>query len=583
MKTCAVLLLVLPALPAVAYGAARCDYSGPLDTPGGTYSCSNSVYVPSTTGLPAAGDSGVVGAFLGTGDVDATPAIIGEVLTNPGIGLADFHFGWWCNLPPVTFTPEQCAQRATDHLPAGYVQPGTAYFRWLWKDIEPVRGQIDFAMIDNAIQSAALLGETLGFRIEAVVEGDTGIPDWMMAPPYCVYGEWRDGTFLPDYRDEVFQTELQRLMNALGARYNGHPGVDHVDIGVVGCWGEWNTACFASAETFCDIFKPATETDYQALLGSFQGIIDAHLDAFPDTPVVTLGVEQGLLNDAMVYAVEHGSGWRVDCWGDWGIWGSAWNHQEDLYPAMIANATALYPGFGEIWRRSPIQLEVCGTMPQWHDTYGWTATPPDGNVYKTFQWSLQQHASVLNAKRTEIPADYRPQLDELLRANGYRLRLERLNHPSSVEAGGALTLYARWENAGTAPMYIQRPLAYRLRSGVSQAVFESSADVRDWVPGERDVVDTVTVPADLSPGVYSIDAAILNRPGTAPSIDLPPIRLAFSGRMADGWYPVSQLTVLPASPGLSLSVGDASVTEDDGGTKSMSIPVTASESPAPSP
>jgi hypothetical protein len=542
----AAILMALATCVVNAQNRMECDYSGPIDTPGGTYSCSSSIYVPSSTGLPPAGDSGEVGAFLGKGDVNATPTPIGDVLTNPGMGLADFHFGWWCNLPPVTFPPEQCADRAASHLPAGYVQPGTAYFRWLWKDIEPVRGAIDFAMIDNAIQSASLLGETLGFRIEAVAEGATGIPDWMMQPPYCVYGEWRDGTFLPDYRDEVFQTELQRLMNALGARYNGHPGVDHVDIGIVGCWGEWNTACFSSAESFCDIFQPATEADYQALQSSFQGVIDAHINAFPDTPVVALGGSHGFLNDLMVYAVEHGSGWRVDCWGDWGIWGSAWNHMEDLYPPMIANATAIYLGFGEIWRRSPIQLEVCGTMPSWHDDFGWTADPPDGNVYKTFQWSLEQHASVLNAKRTEIPSAYRTELGNLLRLNGYRLVLERLNHRGSIHAGGVLTFYARWENAGTTPMYIRRLLFYRLRNGASQTVFESGADVRDWVPGKRDVEDTVTVPADLAPGVYSVDVAVLNEPGSVPEIALPPIALGMAGRMADGWYPVSQLTILPA-------------------------------------
>jgi hypothetical protein len=159
---------------------------------------------------------------------------------------------------------------------------------------------------------------------------------------------------------------------------------------------------------------------------------------------------------------------------------------------------------------------------------------------------------VLNAKRTEIPIAYRTELDSLLRLNGYRLVLERLNHPASVRAGGALTFYARWENAGTAPMYIRRPLSYRLRNGASQTVFESGADVRDWVPGKRDVEDTVTIPPSLIPGVYSVDVAVLNEPGSAPEITLPPIALGMSGRMTDGWYPVSQLTILPAftdSPG----------------------------------
>ena len=36
-------------------------------------------------------------------DAGVSPTLVDDVLTNPGMGFADFHFGWWCNLPPVTF------------------------------------------------------------------------------------------------------------------------------------------------------------------------------------------------------------------------------------------------------------------------------------------------------------------------------------------------------------------------------------------------------------------------------------------------------------------------------------------------
>ncbi len=525
-------------------GRTVCDYSGSISTSTGAFSCGENRYAPQDPGTSLAGDSGEVGAFAGTEDVDVTLSTIDDVLVNPGMGFADFHFGWWCNLPPVDFTPEECAARSEEHLPDRYPEPGTAYFRWLWREIEPSRGEIAFDMIDNALQSAALQGQTLGMRIIAILEGESGLPDWMTEPPFCVRGEWRDDTFFPDYRDEVFQSELRRLLRALGARYDGHPSLDHVDIGVVGCWGEWNTACFAGAESFCDIFLPDTEAEYQAVFGSFQGIIDAHLEAFPNTPVVALGGESGILNDATVYAVEHGAGWRVDCWGDWGMWGGSWSHMETLYPGMIANATAIYPGFPEIWRRSPIQLEICGTIPEWLDTYGWSADAPNGEVYRTFQWALEQHASVLNGKRTEIPEVYLPALNNLLRANGYRLVLERFNHPGRAPAGEEITVTGRWRNDGVAPMYIRRTLSYRLRGASGEAVFESNADIREWVPGSRDVTEILTLPADIPPGAYAIDVSVRSAPATLPeTAPLPPIQLAMEGRRDDGWYEISQITI----------------------------------------
>ena len=30
------------------------------------------------------------------------------------MGFADFHFRWMCNLPPVSFTPEECARTIVD-------------------------------------------------------------------------------------------------------------------------------------------------------------------------------------------------------------------------------------------------------------------------------------------------------------------------------------------------------------------------------------------------------------------------------------------------------------------------------------
>ena len=76
--------------------------------------------------------------------------------------------------------------------------------------------------------------------------------------------------------------------------------------------------------------------------------------------------------------------WLPWCWGDWGIWGDSWSHHDSLYPNMIANATAADPSFPDLWQQAPIQLEVCSTLPGWHDL-GWTTAAPDGEVYKSFQ------------------------------------------------------------------------------------------------------------------------------------------------------------------------------------------------------
>jgi hypothetical protein len=478
------------------------------------------------------------------------PSQIDDVLTNPGMGFANFHFGWWCNLPPVTFTPQECADRTRLHWPLNYPDAGTAYFRWTWADLEPVRGEIDFDLIDATLQSANLLGETLGFRVMTILEGGEGVPSWLLGPPWNVPGEDWDGTFWPDYRDPVFRAEHLRFISALGARYNGHPAMDHVDIGSVGCWGEWNTACLNGANGIFEVLHPANDAERQVILDAFSELIDHVLQAFPDTPVVMLGLDanppSGETNWellTMLHATGNGAGWRVDCWGDWGLWGPAWNHMEDLYPVMIANATAVDPEFPEVFQSAPIQLEVCGTMPQWW-SLGWTVVPPDGEVYRTFQWALEQHASVLNAKFTEIPTDYVAAIDSLLRDNGYRLVVDRVSHRSQVEQGGPMTIATTWLNLGVAPPYNPRSVAYRLTNSTETRVLVSDADIRLWLPGTTTVVDTLTVPIDLPAGLYDVGVAVLDRNGTEPAtLALEPLDLGIAGRQTDGWYPLSQVAV----------------------------------------
>jgi hypothetical protein len=491
----------------------------------------------------SAGGSGV-GGSVPVGDTTVEPNRIDDVLVNPNMGFADFHFGWWCNLPPVSYTPEECAKRASDNRPENYPGTAVAYFRWTWRQIEPVRGQIDFSMIDNAIQSANLLGETLSFRVMVIEEGGAGVPDWLLAAPHSAQGVTVDGTFWPDYRDPSFQAEHARLLGALGDRYDDHPAVDHVDIGTVGCWGEWNTACLSGADSIIDVYQPSSDAERDAIATAYRQVIDDHAAAFQVTPLVMLGLGgTGREREIMVHAMKAKAGWRVDCWGDWEWFSTSWSHQGNLYPDMIAAMTQAYPAFPEVWKHAPIQLEVCGTIEGWHGK-GWSVEAPDGYVHKSFQWALEQHAAVLNAKRSPIPADYVPAMQELLKKNGYRYVIDQLNHESRVQSGGQMVLGSSWSNLGVTPSYTRRTLSYRLRSAATTRAFETDADVRSWLPGSWQRVDSFSVPSDLPKGPYAIEVAILDRAGENPTTAaLPPLFLGIEGRGSDGWYALSELIV----------------------------------------
>jgi hypothetical protein len=473
-------------------------------------------------------------------EVTVRPQGTDEVLTNPNMGFADFHMGFHCEARELGV--DECVKRRGLKWPENHPETAVSYFRWYWDQLEPEEGAIDFDYIDTRIQASNRTGQTMSFRVMAIREGRAGIPGWLREK---IKGVEVDGTFWPDFRDPVFQAAHRRFVQALATRYDRHPAVDHIDIGPVGCWGEWNTACIQGSRSLIEILEPADDAERDAIAAGYQQILTDYADAFQSTPLIMLGLsdQDERLVRVMGYAFERGMGWRLDCWGDWRYFSPNWSHHTRLYPRFMENARRVYPDFDQIWKRAPVQLEVCGTMEQWHER-GWSAEPPEGEVLKTFEFAIEHHAAVLNAKRGRVPEAYVPAVNDLLRRVGYRYAVDEVKHPASVRRGEKAGLQFTWSNRGVTPSYTPRTVAYCLRGDEALHLIQSDADVRNWLPGAWDERVEFTLPDELPPGEYHLEVAILDHPGVNPATDpLPPLQLAMEGRRHDGWYRLSQIQV----------------------------------------
>jgi hypothetical protein len=428
-------------------------------------------------------------------DKTVRPVEIDDVLYNPGMGIADFQFGAGWGKPPPP--PEE------------YPPQTVAYFRWTWDQLEPSEGRYNFDLVDNVIRRAKAKGETLAFRIMSVYKGST--PKWLLDKG--VDSVSVGGDIFPDHNNPVFLDYHERLVKAFGDRYAGTPEIDHVDIGSVGCWGEWNTACCRGAAEPCNRFFP---TVAHKLL-----ITDWYFKYFPGTPLVML---QGGPTE---YAASKGAGWRGDCFGDYGMFSPTWNHMEDVY-----EPTARNPVVGNAWKVAPVQFEVCSVLEYWHDR--------GFEIDRILQKGLDWHMTVLNAKSAPVPAAWRPKIDEFLKKVGYRFVLRKLTHTADARPCGSLHVQSLWENKGVAPVYRHWPLAYRLRSIADRVVatWISSADLMGWLPGTHEVEEVLGVPAGVPAATYSLDVAILNEDAAAAHVEL-----AIAGKRADKWYPVSEVRI----------------------------------------
>ena len=252
-------------------------------------------------------------------------------------------------------------------------------------------------------------------------------------------------------------------------------------------------------------------------------MIDQYFEAFRRTPL--------LMNfdalEALRYGAHRGAGWRLDCWGDLGGRGKGMMHMLDLYPQQVVRADAQ-----DVWQRSPVSLETCGTPAGWKQQWHYTAEQVDYSIEQALRW----HASTINIKSTAIPPEWKGKFDELQKKVGYRFILRKIEYPEAVRRGAMMRVDMWWLNAGVSPVYAEHLLAIQLRGAGGAAVVRMTADVRKWLPGDAIFEGSVPVPDGLAADEYRFRVALLNARTLEPAI-----KLAIEGRQADGWYDMGRI------------------------------------------
>ena len=430
--------------------------------------------------------------------ITVKPREIHGLLVNPGMGVTTFG----------SFNE--------DARNAKVPMSSIAYFRYYWDRLEPRESEIDFDLLDSDIARAVQNGQDYAFRVmnvngynpkQKATERQSKVPEWFEKSGARGHVLEDGKIWIPDYSDPLFLKHHERLIRSLGERYNGHPDVDHVDIGSVGRWGEWHLSRLG-------VDLPSWEV--------LREIIDHYLTFFDRTPLVMLIGNR----DGMEYTAANGCGWRADCLGDMGGFGANSSMHMNYYPEQLDASNA-----NDAWKRGPVAFEVCWNMARWYEE--------DWDADWIFEEALRMHASVLNIKSSPVPPAWVPILNKYQKRAGYRMVLRELVCPKAVQVGRKLLLDMVWENVGVAPPYRRYPLAFELRRKGSRPYrMVCDVDVRKWLPGKHTVLELLQLPADIPPGTYELNLALLD-----PGHLTPAVRLAVAGRADDGWYPLARIEV----------------------------------------
>jgi len=436
------------------------------------------------------------------------PKPIDAVLVNPGMGITTFQ--------RFNNEPLNTGLEWSEEGPTGPRQPqagvdfpraSISYCRWFWSTIEPQSGAVKWEILDGALDEARRHGQTLAIRLMPYDQKHP-LPEWYRnsgARRANKPGDADAEIWQPDFSDPLYLKYWGRLIAAAGARYDGHPYLDTVDVSSIGYWGEgWSP------------YMPDFEHQ--------KALIDIYFDAFRKTPLL-MNFDQ---ERALAYATAKGAGWRLDCLGDMRTTSDdPYFPPEmlDVYPQHVVRA-----GIQEVWKRSPVSLETCWVPGHWKEQ-GW-------DVDYILDQALRWHVTSVNVKSSAIPPEWKTQFDDFQKKMGYRFLLRRLEYPRIVKPGEMMSIQGWWLNAGVAPVYRDYQLALRLKSERASTVIVTDAQMRNWLPGDAVWDGAVYVPDDLPAGDYQVAVAILD-----PRLGKPAIQLAIEGRDPEGWYSVGQVEV----------------------------------------
>ena len=178
-----------------------------------------------------------------TQQVVVKPAETEELLANPGIGWETF----------------QQTRKQDQNLPK-WIPSTVHYARWGWGELEPRPGKLDTGFLDKVLKETQDSGQKLAFRVMccSTTRNSPYHPKWLkevggkeLPADYQGQGPYP----IPDMDDPVVLNAHLDFIKRLGEKYDGHSGIDHIDLGSIGWWGEWHLTVRQSAS--CRRWKTA--------------------------------------------------------------------------------------------------------------------------------------------------------------------------------------------------------------------------------------------------------------------------------------------------------------------------------------
>lgn len=379
-------------------------------------------------------------------------------------------------------------------------QPYSMVFQDIsWRELEPVEDDFRFEDWEKSWNSEAGKGKHVVFRVHVdYPTKPSGLPEWLRTSGVkeSAYEDYGGGES-PDYNDPRMIAGMERLIAALGKRYNNNPRVAFIQLGLLGFWGEWHT--YPRTELYA---SPETE----------RRVIDAYRKAFPDKSLMVryargyAGQQKwlGFHDDMFPEDTDNGHDWSF-------LAGLRKAHRTDNWKVAVIGGE-MVPGNAEQWLGKDI---------------GTTRTMLE-----------RSHFSWVGPYCPALESTFRQHSEQLVRKMGYEFQITEITHPATMKVKQPARLSLKGKNNGVAPFYYPWSVEWALLDSDGNAVSTARTDwdIRKWLPGE--FAERTELTFDVPPGIYRLGMGIRD-----PWKDRPAIGFANDLPVEKGWMILSEIRV----------------------------------------
>jgi len=423
------------------------------------------------------------------------------------------------------------------------VQPfSTVYMDVKWAEFEPQKGKYDFETLENTYHLSYWKSQgkrvILRFVMDDVVDNGgehrMDIPQWLyeelLAENFNGKGAGTfyyepealgGGGFSPNYESELLIGYHQKVIAALGERFDDASILAFVQVGSLGHWAEMHTWPEGTGEF------PNPE-----LVGVY---MSSYTDAFHNVKLAA--------RKPYPYAAQNNWGLYNDMFGNVGA--------SDTFRDYFTDGCTDMP-------HATVEEVAASKMPEfWKSGYSggefaegnvrkWTG---DDAIAATLRLIRQSHSSLIGPcaptdvlERDADAHEWDRNFDLMRSTMGYHLRVESITKVESAKPGDTITFEIMINNRGVAPFYYAWPMELSLTDESRNIVYTQTAavNITSWLPGRSSFTESLSIPKDLKEGTYTLCTTIID-----PSTGKPGIHLEMEGLMSDGRYSLYPIAVKP--------------------------------------